>query len=230
VYNSKDGGSTWSSQSIAGSYKGSKTVSGVHCSEDGNYAAAWISQDSQTAYWEIGAVWYYSASRGWWIRDIWTPPTQSFSCSKDLSCIALSTTGYTSYYTQSDALACTGRSGNSPLTSMKVDSILGGQASSNATTVVAQSRSGNTQIWAQSGYVFITYTKSSQEPYPTYAATLDTGSRDVVITAAAIDGQSSSFCCRPCPLSSPSPSQFFPLVKLQQTHSLRHQLCRGNQL
>ena len=127
-------------------------------------------------------------------------------------------------------LACTGRSGDSPLTSMKVDSILGGQASSTATTVVAQSRSGNTQIWAQSGYVFITYTKSSQEPYPTYAATLDTGSRDVVITAAAIDGQSSSFCFRPCPLSSPSPSQFFPLVKHQQTHSLRHQLCRGNQL
>jgi hypothetical protein len=192
VYNSKDGGSTWSSQSIAGSSQGSKTVSGVHCSEDGNYAAAWISQNSQTAYWEKGAVWYYSASYGWWIRDIWTPPTQSFSCSKDLSCIAVSTAGYTSYYTKTDALACTGRSDDIPRAKMNVGSILGWQASSTATTVVAQSRSGNTQIWAQSGYVFITYTKSSQEPYPTYAATLDTGSRDVVITAAAIDGQSPS--------------------------------------
>ena len=113
--------------------------------------------------------------------------TNSFSCSKDLSCIAVSTIGYVSYYTMTDSLSCTGRTGNSPLDSMNIKTILNG-ASATATTVVAQSRTGNTQLWAQNGKVYITYTKASQEPSSTYAATLDTGSTSVVFTAAAIDG------------------------------------------
>lgn len=186
VYNSQDGGATWTSKAISGSYYGSKNVLGVSCSEDGYSAVAWIAQDTTTAFWEKSAVWYYT-NGAWSGRDVWTHPTQSLSCSKDLSCIAVSTDGYLSYYTMTDSLSCTGRTGNSPLDSMNIKTILNG-ASATATTVVAQSRTGNTQLWAQNGKVYITYTKASQEPSSTYAATLDTGSTSVVFTAAAIDG------------------------------------------
>ena len=113
--------------------------------------------------------------------------TNSFSCSKDLSCIAVSTIGYVSYYTMTDSLPCTGRTGSSVLDSFGLAQILGGGAS-NSAAIVAQSRTGNTQLWAQNGKVYITYTKASEEPSSIYAATLDTGSTSVVFTAAAIDG------------------------------------------
>jgi len=184
VYNSQDGGATWTSKAISGSYYSSKNVFGVYCSEDGYSAAAVIAQNGT---WEMNAVWYYT-NGAWSGRAIWTMPTNSFSCSKDLSCIAVSTTGYVSYYTMTDSLACTGRTGRDVLDSFGLAQILGGGATNDA-AIVAQSRTGNTQLWAQLGKVYITYTKASQEPSSTYAATLDTGSTSVVFfTAAAIDG------------------------------------------